>query len=379
MPKVSLILPCLNEALTIGDCIQRAKEAFQANKIEGEIIVVDGCSTDGSDKIAEKLGARVIRDKHRGYGLAHKIGVEAAKGQWIVKADSDGTYDLADLPKFVEALASGYEYVVGNRFKGGIALGAMPFLHQFIGNPLLTFMQNTMFKTSLGDAHCGFRAFTRKAFNRMNLKARGWEFATEMGIKAAKLGLKTCEIPVHYLPRKVPSKLSTFGAGWRNIRFLLLFSPDYLFVLPGTLLAVAGLVFVAFGVNSLGLSVFWSADPLFQVLQLMFGGFLFLLGFQIISFGISAKSYAVVEGYEQKDALYAFVNKFFNLEKTAFLGFLLLLVSLSFGFWKLVDWLQYGIISVNELKSAVVLSIAAILGVQVVFNAFFLSIVGIKK
>ena len=150
-------------------------------------------------------------------------------------------------------------------------------------------------------------------------------------------------------------------------------------MLPGTLLAVAGLVFVAFGVNSLGLSVFWSADPLFQVLQLMFGGFLFLLGFQIISFGISAKSYAVVEGYEQKDALYAFVNKFFNLEKTAFLGFLLLLVSLSFGFWKLVDWLQYGIISVNELKSAVVLSIAAILGVQVVFNAFFLSIVGIKK
>ncbi len=381
MPKVSLIFPCLNEAATIGECVQEAQRVFKENNIDGEVIVVDCFSTDGSADIARKLGARVIQDKRRGYGLAYLLGVEAAKGEWLLKADSDGTYDMDNIPAFVEKLRAGCEYVIGNRFKGGIEPGAMPFMHHYIGNPILTWMQNVMFGLKVGDAPCGFRAFTKDAFCRMELKSRGMEFAAEMSIKAARLGLKVCEIPVRYHPRKTPSKLQPFRDGWRNVRFMLLFSPDHLFILPGILFLLAGAFASLVGLDVFNDRVLAMAPPdaNLRLLLTMLGSFLILSGFQVISFGVSAKSYAVVSGYEKKDALYSFVNRYFKLETALLLGFALIALVIVYGLQMLLYWLANGIHSVSELKNAVALATLAILGGQMIFNALFLSALGIER
>ncbi len=381
MPTVSLILPCLDEATTIGACIQKAQAVFRSRKIDGEVIVVDCCSTDGSVEIAKKLGARVIQDKRRGYGLAYMIGAEAAKGEWLVKADSDDTYDLSEMPAFLDKLEAGYEYVIGNRFKGGIKPGAMPFLHRYIGNPLLTWMQNVMFGTKIGDAHCGFRAFTKEAFRRMDLKSRGMEFGTEMDIKAAKKGLRIAEIPVKYYPRQAPSKLHTFRDGWRNIRFMLLFSPNHLFILPGLLFLLAGAFAGLAGLDAFNDRVLALAppDPNLRLLLTMLGSFLILSGFQVLSFGVSAKSYAVVSGYEEKDALYSFANKYLKLETALLLGLASIALVIVYGLELLLYWRTNGIQSVSELKNAVALATLAILGGQMIYNALFLSALGIER
>jgi len=220
--EISIVMPCLNEAETVGACIMKAKQALKKMDENGEIIVADNGSTDGSDLIAESLGAKVVRQPVKGYGSACRAGIEAAQGKYIVCADSDDTYDLSEIPSFIKPLNNGFDLVMGTRLKGKIVKGAMPWLHRYIGNPLLTGILNILFKAGVSDAHCGMRAVTSDAYEKMRLSTTGMEFASEMVIKAAKLKLKLAEVPITYYPRKGNSKLHPFRDGWRHLKFMLI-------------------------------------------------------------------------------------------------------------------------------------------------------------
>jgi glycosyltransferase involved in cell wall biosynthesis len=234
-PEVSVVMPCLNEEKTIGVCIEKAMSAMERMGVRGEVVVSDNGSADSSVEIAESLGARVVHQSVKGYGSAYLKGITEAYGDYIVIGDSDNTYDFAELDRFLDPLRDGYDVVMGNRFKGGILPGAMPWHHQYIGNPLLSGILNLFFRTGIGDAHCGIRSFTREAFGRMHLQTTGMEFASEMVINASRAGLSMTEVPVTYYPRAEGSeaKLRSFRDGWRHLRFMLLYSPDWLFMIPG--------------------------------------------------------------------------------------------------------------------------------------------------
>ena len=220
-PEVSVVLPCLNEEITIGECIKNIKNAFKKENINGEIIISDNSSTDNSVKIAKSLNVRVINQPLRGYGAACIKGISSAKGRIIVMGDADGTYNFLEMPLLLKPLKEGSDFVIGNRFKGRIKKGAMPWAHRHIGNPFLSGLVNLFFKANLSDVHCGFRAFTKKAFEKMNLKTTGMEFASEMVINAVKNRLKICEVPISYNKRKGTSKLKSFSDGWRHLRFMI--------------------------------------------------------------------------------------------------------------------------------------------------------------
>ena len=235
-------MPCLNEAQTVGVCVQKARRAIKQLGISGEVVVADNGSTDGSPSIAEREGARVVHQPIRGYGAAYLAGIAAARGKFIVIGDSDNTYDFGEIPRFLQPLRESADLVMGSRFKGEIKPGAMPWLHRYIGNPTLTGILNLLFRAGVSDAHCGMRAFTKDAYEKLGLQTTGMEFASEMVIKAAKVGLKITEVPITYYPRKGESKLHSFRDGWRHLRFMLMLSPTYLFLLPGALLFLIGLL-----------------------------------------------------------------------------------------------------------------------------------------
>ena len=219
--ELSVVMPCLNEEATIAACIQKAWTALEKMGVTGEIIVADNGSTDHSVAIAQSLGARVVHQFCRGYGAAYQAGIAAARGKSIVIGDSDDTYDFSEIDRFLQPLGKGYHFVIGSRFRGEIRPGAMPWLHRYIGNPFLTGMLNLLFKAGVSDAHCGMRAFTREAYDTMQLQTTGMEFASEMVVKAAKTGLRIAEVPITYYPRKGESKLHSFRDGWRHLRFML--------------------------------------------------------------------------------------------------------------------------------------------------------------
>ena len=240
--EVSVVMPCLNEEETIGACIEKAQNTLNELGIQGEIVIADNGSTDTSVEIAERLGARVVHQPLQGYGAAYLAGIAAAAGQYIIMGDSDDTYDFTDLERFITPLRNGYDFVIGNRLKGKILRGAMPPLHRYIGNPVLTGILNLLFRSGISDAHCGMRSFTQEAYQQMELRTTGMEFASEMIIKAIKADLKIEEIPITYYPREGESKLNSFRDGWRHLRFMLMLSPTYLFLIPGILLFLLGLV-----------------------------------------------------------------------------------------------------------------------------------------
>jgi len=240
---VSVVIPCLNEANSIGICVEKAQKAFQEAGLHGEVVVADNGSTDGSIEIVQKLGARVIPVPQRGYGSALKAGIRAARGAFIIMGDADDSYDFAEVPRFVAEWRKGSEVVMGNRFAGEIKPGAMPWHHKYIGNPGLTALLNLFFHSGIGDSHCGMRGFTREVFERMDVRSNGMEFASEFVIKAAQLGAKTSEIPITLWKDKRgrPPHLRSFRDGWRHLRFMLLYAPNWLFLLPGGTLMAAGL------------------------------------------------------------------------------------------------------------------------------------------
>ena len=370
---VSVVMPCLNEEATIGSCIDKAQSAFKTLGISGEIVVADNGSTDTSVAIAESLGARVVHQPIRGYGAAYLAGIAAARGEYIVIGDSDDTYDFSELDCFLQPLREGYNFVIGSRFKGKILAGGMPWLHRYIGNPILTGLLNWLFKTKVSDAHCGMRAFTKQAYEKMDLHTTGMEFASEMVIKGAKAELKMAEVPITYYPRKGESKLHSFRDGWRHLRFMLLLSPTHLFLLPGVLLFLLGLI----GTVALLPGPLKIGGHAYDIHVMILTVLLCLLGYQLLLLGLSARTYSLTGGFESSDKLIQFVYRHFNLEKGILFGFVTFAVGFLIDGWIAYQWIVSGFGELHRVRAALFALLLMVLGAQAVFSAFFLSILGI--
>lgn len=376
--ELSIVLPCLNEELTVGTCVSKAMNFLQTNNINGEILVADNGSTDRSKEIATRHGARVINVEEKGYGSALRGGFEAAQGKYIIMADADDSYDLSNLLPFLEKLREGYALVMGNRFKGGIMKGAMPWHHRYIGNPILSFIGKLFFKSPANDFHCGLRGFTKEAIQKMDLQTTGMELASEIVIKASILGMRTCEVPTTLSPdgRDRPPHLRSFRDGWRHLRFLLLYSPSWLFLYPGLVLTVMG------GAFSLVL-FFGPVDIGFRYIDFhtfIAAGSLMYLGMNMISFATLTRIYAYNSGLlPRKPRFFSLFGKF-NLETGVFIGSLLALTGLALMIRAISlssNFAQIGFdYSVRLVFGG---ALALVSGAQVIFTSFVLSILGIKS
>jgi glycosyltransferase involved in cell wall biosynthesis len=375
--ELSVVMPCLNEAETLETCIRKAQRAIRAHNLSAEVVVADNGSSDVSRETARRSGARVVEVAVRGYGAALMGGIEAARGRFILMADADDSYDFGALYPFVEKLREGYDLVMGSRFKGRIERGAMPPLHRYLGNPLLTGILNTFFHAGISDAHCGMRAFTREAYGKMRLMATGMEFASEMVIKAGQAGLRMTEVPVtlHRDGRSRPPHLRSFRDGWRHLRLMLLFSPTWLYLIPGTVLALLGILIMAMlltgpvRVGGLYLGVHW----------LTLGSLLTLLGFNIACTGAFAKVYALTGGFESENPFLLKALRHFRLETGLVIGSLTFLVGFFVDLAILITWVSRDFGPLGAVHPAIVAATVMALGVQMVFASFFLSILGIRE
>src|SRR5437588_1517740 len=343
---VSVVIPCLNEADTIGECVRRAREALERGGLHGEVIVADNDSDDGSAALAEAAGAHVVHEPERGYGSAYMAGFAVARGRYIVMADADLTYDFGEIPRFVAELEDGADVVIGNRMKN-IHPGAMPWHHRYIGNPLLSGFLNLLFRTGVKDAHCGMRALRRDVLPRLDLRTTGMEFASEMVIRAAKAHLDVRQFPIEYHPRGGESKLSSFRDGWRHLRFLLVHSPNYLFIFPGALMALLGGLVELVVISRLG--VFGRE---WDIHALIGGALLAIVGTQVVALGICAHAYGTYFMGEQ-DRWFDRMRATFRLEHGLLLGGAVALIGLVIGAVIVVDWITRGFGALSEERLAV--------------------------
>jgi glycosyltransferase involved in cell wall biosynthesis len=370
--KVSVVIPCLNEAQSIQRCVRDAHGVLIEHGLSGEIIVVDNGSDDGSGELAAAAGARVVRERRRGYGSAYAAGFAAAQGTWVVMADADLTYDFNDVPRFVSQLEDGADLVMGDRMDH-IQPGAMPWHHRYLGNPALTGVLNLFYKTGVRDAHCGMRAFRRDILPRLDLRSTGMELASEMVVRAAKEGLDIRQIPIEYRPREGESKLSSFRDGWRHLRFLLIHSPTYLFVIPGTLLFLIGLFSVAAVLAQL--DIFGRSWDL----HAMIGGVLLVIvGTQVLALGACARAYAAYFMGE-RDSLFDRLRARLRLEHGLVLGSVFVVAGLVLGGVMIAQWAQEGFGELAETKLALLAAMLFIVGIQVFFSSFLLSILGLRR
>ena len=374
-PEVSIVLPCLNEEATIGECIKKIKNVLKKENINGEIIVSDNGSTDNSIMIAKSLNARVINQPLKGYGAACLKGIHEARGKFIIMADSDATYDFLETPALLKPLRKGYDFVIGTRFKGTIKKDAMPWTHRYIGNPLLSGLVNLFFKANFSDVHCGFRAFTKKAFEKMNLKTTGMEFASEMVISASKNKLKIWEVPISYNKRKGRSKLRSFSDGWRHLRFILMYSPTYLFLVPGLFLFLVGLV----GITVLRQGPLSVSGFNIDIHFMLLGSLVTLLGYQILNLGLCARTYAITIGFEKHDNLIDFIAKYISLERGIVIGLAVFLIGFFIILKIFFSWIHGNFSSINEIRNIVFSITILIIGVQTLFSSFFLSMLLVEK
>lgn len=369
---VSVVIPCLNEAENIERCVLSAREALAALDGEGEVIVVDNRSEDDSARLAAEAGARVVPEWRRGYGRAYLAGFEAARGRYIVMADADLTYDFSEIPHFVAELEAGAELVMGDRMDN-IHPGAMPWLHRYVGNPVLTGILNLFFRTGVKDAHCGMRALRRDVLPRLELRTTGMEFASEMVIRASKEKLKIAEFPIAYHPRGGQSKLSSFRDGWRHLRFLLVHSPTHLFIVPGTLLAGLGtllVVVVGSGLDFFGRS--WGIHALIG------GALLMIVGTQVLALGLCAHAYGTYFMGE-RDAWFDRMRRRFRLEHGLLLGGAFMLIGVVMGAVIVATWISHGFGSLADERLAVIAASLLIVGIQIFFSSFLLSILGLRR
>lgn len=374
--ELSVVMPCLNEAETVGVCVGRIIEVLQKHGIHGEIIVSDNGSTDDSVDIAEQAGARVVHQHLRGYGNALMLGFEESCGRYILMLDADNTYDIDDIPCFVELLRAGYDAVIGNRFKGGIEPGAMTWSHRFIGNPILSGILNSFFKTGVGDAHCGMRACTKDAYHSMGLQTGGMEFASEWVINASKVGLKMTELPTKYFPRKGETKLNSFRDGWRHLRFMLLYSPTHLYLWPGVVLMLIGFLSL-FGLVLGPVSVFGMR---FGIHWMLASSLLAILGFQLINWGFCARVFSLSSQIDRTpDRLVRFFLQIFRLESGVLIGIGALMLGLLTYVVILVIWIQYGLDVLQSMRFGILALTFSIVGAQTVFASFFISMMVIKR
>jgi glycosyltransferase involved in cell wall biosynthesis len=370
--ELSIIMPCLNEAETLATCIGKARDYLERHKIAGEVLIADNGSSDGSREIATNSGARVVPIPERGYGSALRGGIAAAKGQYIIIGDADDSYDFTNLSPFLEKLRQGYDLVMGNRFQGGIKPGAMPVLHKYLGNPVLTWLGRLFFGSPCGDFHCGLRGFSKQAIEQLNLRTTGMEFASEMVVKASLYGLKITEVPTTLSPdgRSRPPHLKTWRDGWRHLRFLLMYSPRWLFLYPG--LALMFLGFVA--------TIWFMTQP--RVHTLLYSATALIIGFQIVSFAIFTKAFAISEGLLPEDRKLRRFLRYINLEVGLIIGVILFLVGIGGSVYALYTWNAqlYGALDPAVTMRIVIPSVTALgLGVQVIFSSFFLSVLGLKR
>jgi glycosyltransferase involved in cell wall biosynthesis len=375
--EVSVVIPCLNEAASIAFCIDKAMAAFATAGIRGEVVVGDNGSTDGSIDIAQEHGARVVHVEAKGYGNALRKGIEETRGKFIIMGDADDSYDFSEAPRFIAKWREGYELVMGNRFKGGIKPGAMPWLHQHFGNPALSKAINILFHAAIGDVYCGLRGFTKELYQRVDLRTTGMEFALELAIKASKLGANITEIPITLWPDKRgrPPHLRTFYDGWRSLRFILLLAPNWLFVYPGgfLLLAGTGIVFWLLpGPQKVGRVVF-------DVHTMLFGMIFVLLGVQIIFTGLFAKVFSYSERFDRQQRSLERLFKNFRLEHGLLVGGILALVGFAGDVAVFAKWAATNFGPFHNVRTVIFFSLWFFLGVQTVFASFLLSMLGISR
>jgi Glycosyl transferase family 2 len=370
--RVSVVIPCLNEAETIHECVSRAMGVLEASGMQGEVIVADNGSTDGSAELAERAGAHVVREPRRGYGSAYLAGFAAAQGDYIVMADADLTYDFGYIPQFIAALEDGGEMVIGDRMDN-IQPGAMPWLHRYIGNPILSRTLNVFFRTGIRDAHCGMRAFRRDVLPRLDLRTTGMEFASEMVIRASKANLEVRQFPIEYHPRGGESKLSSFRDGWRHLRFLLVHSPTYLFILPGAVMAALGAV--------AALTVLAQVDVLGRTWDLhamIAGALLMIVGVQVLALGLCAHAYGTYFMGE-RDPWFDRMRARFRLEHGLLLGGGIGLAGFVIAGVIVGIWIDRGFGELSEERLAILAASLIIVGIQIFFSSFLLSILGLRR
>jgi glycosyltransferase involved in cell wall biosynthesis len=377
-PEVSIVIPCLNEENSIGIVVEKAKRAIEMMGVSGEVIVADNGSTDRSVEIALSKGARVVYVAQKGYGNALRGGIEAARGRIIVIGDADDSYDFLEAPKLVAKIKEGYDLVVGSRFKGRILPGAMPWTSK-IGNPIMTFTLNLLFKVNTSDSQSGMRAFTKEAYRKMQLQATGMEFASEMLIKAGKAKLKIAEVPITLHPDKRgrPPHLRPIRDGWRHLKLMLTYSPTVLFLIPGLTLMLIGLALMGSQLLAPMDKPIW----LFGRLKMdfhwaMLGSLLTLAGYQVINAHFMAKIYSVTHRFQEEDKVLQVAFRYLNAERVLLLSLIAIAIGLAMDGWVLWDWLKrgYGELVSGHTRLVIFGSTLIALGIQTFFNAFVFSI-----
>jgi glycosyltransferase involved in cell wall biosynthesis len=362
---LTILMPCLNEAETLARCIEKAKVGIQRSGVRGEILIADNGSTDGSQAIAEKLGVRLVPVKEKGYGSALRGGIQAAAGEWILMGDADDSYDFSDITGFVKKFQEGFDLVMGCRLPAGggtISPGAMPWKNRWLGNPVLTFIGRLFFKCPAHDFHAGLRGFTKTAFAAMDLQTTGMEFASEMVIKSTFKKLKITEVPVtlHKDGRSRPPHLKPWRDGWRHLRFMLLFSPRWLFLVPGIFLSLLGIVFAV---------------------RLAVACMTAIVGFQLVAFAFFTKVFAIAEGLLPDDPKLSRLFKIFTLEKGIVFGLLILLAGLVLLANAVWIWKQFGfgqLLPEENMRRLIPAATLVVLGIQIIFSSFFMSALGLK-
>lgn len=375
--EVSVVIPCLNEANSLAFCVDKAIGAFQQIGVLGEVVVADNGSTDGSIEMAEQHGARIVHVAAKGYGNALRAGIEAAEGQFVIMGDADDSYDFSEVPKFVAKWREGYEFVMGNRFAGGIQPGAMPTSHKLLGNPALTAILNLFFPAGIGDAYCGMRGFTKRIYKTIEPRTTGMEFALELVIKAAQLRAPLAEVPIKLWPDKRgrAPHLRTLHDGWRSLRFMLLLAPNWLFLVPGLSLFLFGIAVV--------LCLAPAPRPVGRIIfdtHTMFFGMIFaLLGAQILSIGAFAKVYSYAERFSPNQRSLARWLGRVKLEDGLILGASLILIGGAGLSWLCWEWAASNFGRFEKMRPLIFFSLWFFLGVQTVFSAFFISMLGISR
>ncbi len=378
--ELSVLMPCLNEAETLATCIRKAQSSIEKLNVAGEVIVADNGSTDGSQAIAIQMGARVVAVAIKGYGSALMGGIAAARGKYIIMGDADDSYDFANLEPFFQKLRAGYDLVMGNRFKGGIQPRAMRPLHRYLGNPALTGMGRLFFHSPCGDFHCGLRGFSKAAILKLDLRTTGMEFATETVVKATMYKLRIAEVPTTLAPdgRSRPPHLRSWRDGWRHLRFMLLYSPRWLFLYPGLFLMTLGTLASGWLMASPRVVGGLTLD----VHTLLYAAMAIVMGFQMVVFAVFTKVFGIMEGLLPEDPRLTGLLRYIRLETGLLIGSLLLIIGIIMSIYALNTWeaQSFGPLNPSKTLRLVIPAVTLItLGLETILSSFFLSILGLKR